>query len=53
MNLDDNMEFCNKFGVNALPTMIFFKGGQVKKTIVGLETEKTIRKTLEDLLKSA
>lgn len=53
LNADENTDICSKFGINALPTMLYFKNGKMVKTMVGLESEKVIRQTLEYLKNKA
>jgi len=35
LNVDDNMKISAKFGVRSIPTLLLFKGGELKETIVG------------------
>lgn len=35
LNVDDDMEVAQKYGVASIPTFVFFKDGQAVKTIVG------------------
>ena len=35
MNIDENMKISAKFGIRSIPTLLLFKGGEVKETIVG------------------
>src|SRR5439155_25367524 len=46
VNVDDNQELATKFGIRAIPTLILFKGGQVKETIVGAPGKKDLEKKL-------
>ncbi len=43
---DGNQELAGKFGIRAIPTLILFKGGQVKETIVGAPGKKDLEKKL-------
>lgn len=49
LNADENHDLCNLLGVSALPTILFFKGGKVMKKLVGLQQERTLRKTIEEV----
>ncbi len=49
VNVDDNAELAQKYGIRGIPTMIFFKNGQAAKTLVGVQTKEEIKKTLEEL----
>ena len=46
VNVDDNQELAAKFGIRAIPTLLIFKGGQVKEQIVGLAGKKDLEKKL-------
>lgn len=49
VNVDDNPELAQKYGIRGIPTMIFFKNGQAAKTLVGVQPKDEIRKSLEEL----
>src|SRR5512143_2709482 len=36
MNVDDNAQTPQTYGIMAIPTLILFKGGQVKEKVVGV-----------------
>ena len=44
INVDDNQELATKFGIRAIPTLLLFKDGQVKETIVGAPGKKDLDK---------
>ncbi|MEC7278084.1 MAG: thioredoxin [Bdellovibrionota bacterium] len=48
-NVDENGELAQQFGIRGIPTMIFFKGGEAAKTLVGLQTKEEIKKQFEEL----
>jgi thioredoxin 1 len=50
VNVDDNGELAQQYGIRGIPTMIFFKDGQAAKTLVGLQPKDEIKKSLEELL---
>lgn len=35
LNVDENMKVSSKYGIMSIPTLLLFKGGEVKETIVG------------------
>jgi len=39
-----------EFGINAIPTLILFKGGQVQNKWVGLTSKKDIAAAIDKLL---
>ncbi|MEO0446341.1 MAG: thioredoxin [Verrucomicrobiota bacterium] len=40
VDIDTNQELAAKFQVRSIPTLLFFKGGEVKDTVVGATTPK-------------
>lgn len=50
LNVDDDMDIAQKYGVASIPTFIFFKNGEVVKTLVGgmpvSELEENIKEVL-------
>jgi len=49
LNIDDHPELASKFGVRAVPTLLFFKDGQVRDYAVGTIAKKSILDKLEAL----
>lgn len=49
VNVDDNQELAAKYAVRAIPTMLFFKSGEVKEQIVGLTQKQAIEQTIAKL----
>jgi len=50
VNTDESRNTAVKFGINAIPTLILFKGGQVQKKWVGVTNKKDISDTINGLL---
>ena len=49
-NLDDGQALAAKYGVKSIPTLLFFKGGEVKDQIVGANvTQSQIAEKLQAL----
>jgi thioredoxin 1 len=46
VNVDDNQELAAKFGVRAIPTILFFKSGEMKEQVVGLTQKEDLRAKL-------
>ena len=40
VNVDEQQELAAKNNVRSLPTLLFFKGGEVKDTVIGAGTPK-------------
>lgn len=49
VNVDEAPELANRFGIRGIPTMIFFKGGEVKSTLMGNQPKAEILKQLNSL----
>ena len=47
VNVDENPELAQKYGIRGIPTMIFFKNGEVAKSLVGVQPKKEIAKNIE------
>jgi thioredoxin 1 len=44
--VDENQELAAKFGIRSIPTLLLFKGGQVKEQIVGMTGKKDLERKL-------
>lgn len=52
LNVDDNPSTATKYGIRGIPTLLFFKDGQVAQQIVGVKTKAEIKKIIEENLLS-
>ncbi len=50
MNVDENPITPGKFGIRAIPTLIFFKNGQAVDMITGAVAKSTIENVIQRLL---
>jgi thioredoxin 1 len=50
MDVDQNRATPGRFGIRNIPTLIFFKGGEVAHTIVGAQPKNHIEEELKRLL---
>ena len=48
-NVDDNYEYSNTYGIRSIPALLFFKGGEVVKTINGAVAKNVIEDALNSL----
>ena len=44
VNVDDNFELSNEFGIQSIPTLMLFKNGEVVNTIIGFREKEEIVK---------
>ena len=51
MNTDENPEVASRYNISAIPTMLFFKGGEVVDQLVGVHSKGDIKAKLDSLLK--
>ncbi|MDH7513136.1 MAG: thioredoxin [Clostridiales bacterium] len=42
MNVDENMKTPAKYGIRGIPTLLLFKNGELKETLVGAHPRETI-----------
>jgi len=50
LNTDEARDSAIEFGINAIPTTILFKDGQVQKKWVGLTAKKQLVEAIEELI---
>ena len=52
LNVDENPMVARKYGVTSIPTLLFFKGGEVVDQMIGVPAGNA-KKIIEDKLKDA
>ncbi len=50
IDIDEHRDLATRYMVQSIPTLIIFKDGKEIKRFVGLQTETTIAKNLDELL---
>ncbi|HOB22928.1 MAG: thioredoxin [Firmicutes bacterium] len=50
VNVDENGELANRYGVMSIPTILLFKDGQLVDKIVGLRPKEELAESLDQLL---
>lgn len=48
VDVDNNQELATQFSIRAIPTLLLFKDGQIKETMVGAVGKKDLEKKLAD-----
>lgn len=50
MDVDQNQEFAAKYGVRNIPTVLFFKNGEMVNRQVGVAQKETYKEAIDNLL---
>jgi thioredoxin 1 len=50
LNVDENGQTAQSMGIMSLPSILFFKNGQVVKDLVGAQSKDTFKKEIEEVL---
>lgn len=50
LNVDDNGDTCDEYGIRNIPTLLLFKGGELVDRIVGLVPEQELEAHIQKLL---
>lgn len=50
LDVDENGDLAAKYGVMSVPTMIFFKNGQIVNKISGLQNGNTLKSAIDEML---
>ena len=50
VNIDDFQSLAVKYRISSIPTLLFFKGGQVAKQVVGMRGKPELKAAFETLL---
>ncbi len=49
VNIDDHQNLAAQFRINSIPTLLFFKNGQVVDQVVGLKSKKEFKVKLDQI----
>lgn len=49
VNVDENQGIAQRYNVRAIPTILFFKGGELKDQVVGLVQKDALKSKIESL----
>ena len=50
LNVDENQSLAAQYGVRGIPTLIFFKGGQEVKRVVGAQNKAQLQKIIDEVV---
>ncbi|HKI69037.1 MAG TPA: thioredoxin [Verrucomicrobiae bacterium] len=53
VNVDNNPDLAARFGIQSIPTLLYFTGGEVRHASVGVTSKKAIVSKLESLTLAA
>jgi thioredoxin 1 len=49
INVDDHQELAVRYRINSIPTLLFFKNGQVVDQVVGMKSKKDLKAKLDQV----
>ena len=49
VNVDESPNLAAQFGVRSIPMLVFFKNGEAKETVVGVQSKDALGKKLDSL----
>ncbi len=52
LNVDENPNISQQFGIMSIPTLMFFKKGQPVKTVIGAQGKEALKRAVEEVLAS-
>ena len=47
MNVDENVEFPQKYGIMSIPTVLLFKEGEIVESMIGLQSKDAFIQAIE------
>ncbi len=50
LNVDENPQSAQEFGIQGIPALLIFKGGKVANQIVGFQSQGNIQKAIDEVL---
>ena len=50
LNVDENQQTSSAYGIMSIPTLAFFKKGQVVKTIIGAQPKEALKKAIDEII---
>ncbi len=50
VNIDDQQQLAINYGIQSIPTLLFFKGGQVADQVVGMKSKRDLKAGFDRVL---
>lgn len=50
LNVDENPDTATKYHVMSIPTLLFFKDGEVVEQMVGMQSKEDLKKKIEEVI---
>ncbi len=50
MNVDENTQVPGQYGIMSIPTLYFFKNGEVVKSLVGAQSKDMFKRAIDEVL---
>ena len=50
VNIDEFQQLAINYGINSIPTLLFFKGGQVADQVVGMRSKRDLKASFDRVL---
>src|SRR6266545_5118809 len=50
VNIDEHQQLAINYGINSIPTLLFFKNGRVAEQVVGLKSKRDLKASLDRLV---
>lgn len=52
LNVDENGQTAQSFGIMSIPSILFFKNGQVVKTMIGAQSKDSFKREIDAVISS-
>jgi thioredoxin 1 len=50
VNIDEHQQLAINYGINSIPTLLFFKNGQVADQVVGMKSKRDLKASFDRVL---
>jgi thioredoxin 1 len=50
VNVDEQGELAQRYGIRGIPTLLVFKGGEIRERFIGVQPKSVIKKALDAIL---